>query len=538
MNEERLEHLLDHYFDEALLPEEVTEIEAALLSRPHARALFWERARFHALLRRRGRESWGRRLATEPAAGVRAVLSLREMWERWLEFVRPVGWAAAAAAAIILLFVSLSRVWTPGARRGEVAVREGQSVATILRAVEVQWTGVREQPGNVLGPGSLRFARGVVEIEFHRGARVVIEGPAEFELNTDMQARCLLGKLRAEVPPPAVGFEILSPNVRVVDRGTVFGMEVARGGATEIHVFSGKVDFAPAHTPQVSRELIEGRAVRVDNSGASSDIPIRPESFTTGETVEQRATAAMAARFSAWKAAAARLRSDPALLVQYTFDDASLTDRTLHNHAPNAPLESHGTIIGCGTTEGRWPGKPALDFKQAGDRVRLALPRQHEELTCVAWVRLDSLERPFTALLMSSDAALGELQWQFDKDGRLIFGKRIVAGWGGPNVERVDTKRLLTPRRAGSWVQLAFVYDGRAGTLTHYLDGQKAGTGTSSVAPPLTTGALEIGNWAPVGGDPLDPTRAFAGRMDEFLAFSRALRAEEIQGLWKIGRPL
>src|SRR5262245_30899915 len=63
MNEERLEYLLDRYLDGALAAEERTELEALLLAWPQARTLFWKRARFHALLRRRGREAWGRRLA-------------------------------------------------------------------------------------------------------------------------------------------------------------------------------------------------------------------------------------------------------------------------------------------------------------------------------------------------------------------------------------------------------------------------------------------------------------------------------------------
>ena len=56
MNQERLEVLLDRFFDEALTPEEHKEFEAALLSSPQARTLFWRRARFNALLRRRGQE--------------------------------------------------------------------------------------------------------------------------------------------------------------------------------------------------------------------------------------------------------------------------------------------------------------------------------------------------------------------------------------------------------------------------------------------------------------------------------------------------
>src|SRR4051812_856150 len=63
MNHDRAEQLLDRYFDEALTAAERLELERFLLSSPSARQLFWRRARFHALLRRRGRESWGERLA-------------------------------------------------------------------------------------------------------------------------------------------------------------------------------------------------------------------------------------------------------------------------------------------------------------------------------------------------------------------------------------------------------------------------------------------------------------------------------------------
>ena len=101
MNEDRLDYLLDRYFDEALQPAEQTELEALLLSRPQSRTLFWKRARFHALLRRRGRESWGSRLAVEQAAGGRTWSrwqALREIWNAWQ---RQIAWAGAAGLAEI-----------------------------------------------------------------------------------------------------------------------------------------------------------------------------------------------------------------------------------------------------------------------------------------------------------------------------------------------------------------------------------------------------------------------------------------------------
>jgi hypothetical protein len=301
-------------------------------------------------------------------------------------------------------------------------------------------------------------------------------------------------------------------------------------------VFSGKVDLATASSPQSLRELGQGNSVRVDRAGMLSEIPKVTHPFATTDSLDKEATAAMAARFKGWREYSEGLREDPSLVVQYTFE--SFADRRLPNMAPEAALQSHGTIIGCSGTEGRWPGKRALDFKQIGDRVRFSLPLQYREMTCVTWIRLDAIDRPYSALLMSGDAAVGELQWQLRNNGQILFGKRKQPGWGYGKLYSADSPRVLNSQRGGSWMQLAFVYDSRAKTVAHYLDGQQIAALPMDSQTPLTAGALEIGNWTPTVGEPVNPIRAFNGRMDEFLVFSRALRPEEIQRHWEAGRPL
>jgi hypothetical protein len=298
------------------------------------------------------------------------------------------------------------------------------------------------------------------------------------------------------------------------------------------------VDLATAQQPDTLREVLEGNAVRVDVGGALREIPAGSGTFTSSEVVEQRANTTMATRFAAWKTHAERLRDDPSLLVQYTFEGDFFGNRILRNHAPHASDESHGTIVGCSRTEGRWPGKQALDFKQIGDRIRLALPRRYEALTCVTWIRLDALDRKYISLWMSGDAAVGELQWQLSGDGRLTFGKRKAPGWGGDKLLMAKSEQVLSPNHCGSWMQLAFVYDSASGSVVSYLDGLPLRKTSMSPQIPLTTNAVEIGNWTPTGGDPSDPIRAFNGRMDEFLVFSRALSAEEIKQHWEAGKPL
>ncbi len=543
MNEDRLELLLDRYFDEALEAAEHAELEALLLSQPQARALFWKRARFNALLRRRGRESWGRRLANAPVPRVPA-------WERAIApwrgvVVRPAQrwlWGIGISALVIFTWfarpVPFSMEPSGGVRKlVRPSANFSQGIATIIRAVGVQWIEGNPRGGNVLAPGWLKFERGLVELQFHRGASLVVEGPAELELISDMQVRCLLGKVRADVPFSAIGFEVLAPNVRVVDRGTEFGVEVTRDGKSDVHVFTGKVDLAYTRASGAPRELLEGAAVRVDSSGVVRSIPIGAKEFVTMQTLERRARTEMAAQFARWKEYSAALRDDPSVLVHYAFEQGNDDARVLKNLAADALPETDGAVIGCRWTEGRWPGKQALDFKQLGDRVRFSLPRVHESLTCVASVRLDALDRSYIALLMSGDGVVGELQWQIEGNGSVSLGKRIAPGWGFRKNAKVATPSLLGQQRCGSWIQVAFVYDASSGTTTHYIDGQQAGKPAHLQGGRPATGSLEIGNWTPVSGQPMEPIRNFNGRMDEFVVFSRALSADEVRRFCDAGQP-
>ena len=84
-------------------------------------------------------------------------------------------------------------------------------------------------------------------------------------------------------------------------------------------------------------------------------------------------------------------------------------------------------------------------------------------------------------------------------------------------------------------MQIAFVFDGRQGTVTQYFDGVAAGAPARLPGTRLVTKSLEIGNWTPMSGDPLEPIRNFNGRIDEFALFSRALSAEEVRRFAEAG---
>ena len=274
-------------------------------------------------------------------------------------------------------------------------------------------------------------------------------------------------------------------------------------------------------------------AVQAD--GVTATVPLQREQFALLTTIEERATSEMAASLIRWQEHSRAVRRDPSLLVYYTFEEDRRAPRVLKNQAARAKQETDGTVIGCSWAEGRWTGKRALDFKQLGDRIRFALPREHQSLTCIASVRLDALNHNYIALLMSGDGAVGELQWQIEGSGATSFGKRIHPGWGLGKTMKISTRPLIDPQRVGSWMQIAFVFDGRQGTVTQYFDGVAAGGPARLPGTRLVAKSLEIGNWTPMSGDPLEPIRNFNGRIDEFALFSRALSAEEVRRFAEAG---
>ena len=80
--------------------------------------------------------------------------------------------------------------------------------------------------GGKLPAGTSRLAEGVVELEFDGGARVSIEGPAEFAPRSGQRMELTRGRLVAYVPKQARGFTVDTPTAEVIDLGTEFGVEV------------------------------------------------------------------------------------------------------------------------------------------------------------------------------------------------------------------------------------------------------------------------------------------------------------------------
>ena len=91
----------------------------------------------------------------------------------------------------------------------------------------------------------LQLTRGEMRLTYGSGVELRLLGPAEFVVGP-AGGRLVRGGVRAVVPEKGRGFTIETPNGKVVDLGTEFGVAVDDFGVSEVNVFQGMVDAFPS----------------------------------------------------------------------------------------------------------------------------------------------------------------------------------------------------------------------------------------------------------------------------------------------------
>jgi ferric-dicitrate binding protein FerR (iron transport regulator) len=229
---------IDDYLHGALDEAKMRELEERLRADPDARRYFVRYARLHTdlHLEMRARQAGARALDRIERMS-RPTADNRPRSRRRARFY--LGVSAVAACVVF----AISTTWWL-AMHAENREARAPVVAWLVNAQNCEWSDA-DPLGNMRAGNTLQLERGLAEIRFDCGARVVLEGPAKLELLSGSSARLMHGKLTARVPEPAAGFAILSPQGKVIDFGTEFGVSVADTGATDVYVFEGKVVARP-----------------------------------------------------------------------------------------------------------------------------------------------------------------------------------------------------------------------------------------------------------------------------------------------------
>jgi hypothetical protein len=204
---------------------------------------------------------------------------------RWTyRFVNNHGLAVAAAASVIAVILGwqywtmltkFDRLYSLAAlpdpvqhgrlRKGarNAAIQPGSAtVARVTGVVDCRWPAgeLALKFGDQLAPGQqVKMSRGLLQLTFDTGAKVVMEGPADFTATTPTEATLSQGRIAAAVPRFARGYTILTPTSEVVDLGTEFGVAVDNSGSSQVHVFTGDVVARSRGENAAKSDLVHAR---------------------------------------------------------------------------------------------------------------------------------------------------------------------------------------------------------------------------------------------------------------------------------------
>lgn len=340
----------------------------------------------------------------------------------------------------------------PSASKGDV-------VATLTAEDESRWrTGVgdnRLPVGLQLRKGQvLDLLSGTAELQFTDGAVVTLEGPTQFAVQSGAVGKLDRGRLLADVPKSAIGFTIHTPQMKVVDLGTEFGVFVDPRGNSEVHVFRGSVDATEqkGETNGKPIRLFAGDALRT-----ASDLPEatrmaaartefkRPRQLTTGQTT---------------------------LLAFFPFDGAVADE----GPARIAPLEIENITFVPG-----FEGK-AANF-DGHSRIELPIdvsPEVVPELSWGAWIKLAHKPMSWNTILSADNR---------DFDRALAIHERFVAYAGITKEQLASTGPLPSTDR---WTFVASVYRQQTRTVALYVEDATLKNGNGGLVSDIC-GAIDFG---------------------------------------------
>ena len=488
-----------------------------------------------------GQRLWSR-IIKSPIARMRA-----DLWRRFAPY---------AFAVMLLVVFLLSQAINNNSQPIPLSDRIAQpmqestddGVAVLTQAFAIEWDQeIQPQIGDTIPPSVLRLKSGLAQIEFYSGASLLLEGPAELQLISADQCFCRKGKCRVVVPRSAQGFTVLSADIEMIDLGTEFGVEVTPQRETQVHVFDGKVELYPPDTQRTAEnriELLAGTGRRIERSGELSPIVADPNVFVSMREMKQRVDEDMTRRADLWVRHMITVKQDPRFIVTYDFEEDWEEDRVLHNHGIGG-RSLDGAVVGCEWSEGRWPGKRALEFKRPGDRVCIHVPGEYDALTLAGWIRVDGLDREYSSLMLTDGWDVGEIHWQILRSGQLRLGicHLELEGRSRGLGLNYDSPAVWNLSRIGQWIHVAVVVDNPSGFVTHFANGRELSREPLHETVKMRVGDAQIGNWRPYSDSFYKsakgavPIRNFNGRIDEFIIAGHALRNEDIQSLYQQGKP-
>lgn len=150
---------------------------------------------------------------------------------------------------------------------------EEQASYVVAHIVDAVGTNVTTRPEIakdrvILADQTLEIESGLVELHFLCGADAVLAGPARLKILAPKEVALDVGKINVRMQEGVDGFLVHTPDGRIKDLGTAFGVEVSGDYASRVSVFDGAVDVTSTSRSEQPLKVIAGEAVRMNPDGS------------------------------------------------------------------------------------------------------------------------------------------------------------------------------------------------------------------------------------------------------------------------------
>ncbi|GAA5494192.1 hypothetical protein Rhal01_00350 [Rubritalea halochordaticola] len=263
---------IQSYLDGTLPAEQEEALVNTLLEDPQARSLYMRYAEIDTLLAD-AHEGTDNIIAfeTEPASVDQIIRRQRKMA---FLLSSAIGIAASLLLGAIFYFITVESEQNFGL---------ASSHGTIYQLIPGDHDSTQRSPNSGIQPGDrLVVEQGCVEVKFPKNHRAIVQAPADFTLTSENTVNMSYGKIWVETTEP--GFIVNTPEMKVTDLGTVFGVTSLEEEADEVHVISGKVrveSYLGASSLRQTRELHELESLISNSLGGFEKIDYSGDAYLT-----------------------------------------------------------------------------------------------------------------------------------------------------------------------------------------------------------------------------------------------------------------
>ena len=255
------------------------------------------------------------------------------------------------AAVLVVLLVVLNRGLGPkqgGPGRSSTAPPNG--FAVVASQADVDWETSAVSSGDVLPRGVHHIRSGVIQLELFSGVQLVVEGEAEFVIESPLVVSLSQGAVRAYVPDVAHGFRVVTEAGKIIDYGTEFSVRV-NGDTTDVTVLDGEVGLVQEERPEV--RFTRGESLRVRSTTAKHEVLNEPIHVMSSLTVSRAAQQSLYMQEEVWEKALEEWLRDPRLVACYR-GPSEKQSRVLENLCDGAMPATQAAVVGATACINRW----------------------------------------------------------------------------------------------------------------------------------------------------------------------------------------